>query len=101
MSFDLGAAGVSGLIMCLLSKLFLVGVFVPIYLLMSVAGKQKAWLSLILSLGVGMLFFTMIPMLTPLDATILNVALCMVGAALFGAGLGAVSNLVLKKTSLV
>lgn len=101
LSFDLGTAGVSGLIMCLLSKLFLVGVFVPIYLLMSVAGKQKAWLSLILSLCVGMLFFTMIPMLTPLDATILNAVLCLAGAALFSAGLGAVSNIVLKKTSLV
>ena len=63
-----GAAGVSGLVMCLLSKLFLVGVFVPVYLLMSVAGKQKVWFSLILSLCVGMLFFMIIPMLTPLDA---------------------------------
>ena len=101
LSFDLGAAGVSGLVMCLLSKLFLVGVFVPVYLLMSVAGKQKVWFSLILSLCVGMLFFMIIPMLTPLDATILNVFLCLAGSALFSAGLGGVSNIVLKKTSLV
>ena len=95
--FDTGAAGPSGIVMCLLSKIALVAVFVPIYLAMSVAGKQKTWLSVVLSLCVGMLLFMMIPMLTPLDATIMNVILCLAGGALFSVGLGAVSNLVLKK----
>lgn len=99
--FDTGVAGVSGIVMCLLSKMLLVAVFVPIYLLMSVVGKQKLWLSLIGSLCIGMLFFTMIPMLTPLDSTIMNVALCLTGGVLFSVGFGAISNTVLKKTSLV
>ena len=42
----------------------------------------------------------MISMLTPLNATIMHVILCMAGGALFSVGLGAVSNIILKKTSL-
>ncbi len=44
--FDTGAAGAGGVVMCLLSKMLLVGVFVPVYLLLSVAAKQKLWLPL-------------------------------------------------------
>lgn len=99
--FDLGTAGVSGLVMCMLAKLLLAGVFVPVYLLWSVAAKQKLWLSLVGSMMVGMLFFMMIPMLTPLDSTIMNVVLCLAGGLCFSIGLGAVSTLVLGKTSLV
>lgn len=99
--FDTGAAGVSGIVMCLIAKMLLVAVFVPIYLLMSVIAKQKLWMSLIGSLMVGMLFFTMIPMLTPLDSGIMNVVLCLAGGVLFSAGFGAISNTILRKTSLV
>ena len=99
--FDMVGFGVSELIMCILSKMILVSVFVPIYLIMSVVAKQRLWLSLILSFMVGMFLFMMIPMLTPLNSGIMNVVLCLVGGALFGIGLGAISNVVLKKTSLV
>lgn len=101
LSFDTGIAGVSGIIMCLLSKALLIAVFVPIYLLWSVVGKQKQWVALVGSFCTGMLFFMMIPTLTPLDSTIANVIMCLVGGAAFSVGLGAVSNTVLKKTSLV
>ena len=86
---------------CILSKMVLVSVFVPIYLIMSVVAKQKLWMSILLSMMVGMFLFMMIPMLTPLNATLGNVLICAVGGALFGIGLGAISNVVLKKTSLV
>lgn len=99
--FDVGTAGVGGIIMCMLSKIFLMAVFVSIYVALSVAAKQRAWLSIVCSLGVGMLLFMMIPMLTPLNAGIMNVILCLAGGALFSVGLGAVSNLILRKTSLV
>ena len=99
--FDLGTAGVNGLVMCMVSKLLLIGVFVPIYLSWSVVGKQKLWVSLVGSLCTGMLLFMMIPALTPLDSTGMNVILCLAGGALFSVGLGVVSNKVLGKTSLV
>ena len=98
---DMVGFGVTELVLCLLSKLLLVAVFVPIYLIMSVAAKQKLWLSILLSMMVGMFLFMMIPMLTPLNATVMNVLLCLAGGILFGVGLGAISNQILKKTSLV
>ncbi|MBQ8597848.1 MAG: ABC transporter permease [Lachnospiraceae bacterium] len=99
--FDMGVAGVNGIVMCMISKFLLVAVFVPIYVLMSVIAKQKQWLSLVGSLMVGMLFFMMIPMLTPLDSSAMNVVLCLAGGVLFSVGLGAISNTILRKTSLV
>lgn len=101
LSFEMVGFGVGNLIMCILSKTVLVSVFVPIYLVMSVIAKEKLWMSILLSLAVGMFLFMMIPMLTPLDATITNPFLCALGGVGFGFGLGAISNLILKKTSLV
>ena len=99
--FDTGAAGVAGIVMCMIAKTCLVPLFVSIFLAVSVAAKQKTWLSLILGFMAGMLLFMMIPMMTPLDATIMHIVMCLAGGVLFSAGLGAVSKTVLAKTSLV
>lgn len=101
LSFDLGALTVGNIVMCMLSKVFLMLVFVAIFVLVSVAAKQKAWLALCGSLGAGMLLFMMVSMLTPLSSGAINVLLCLAGGVLFAIGLGAISNAVLKKTSLV
>lgn len=99
--FEMVGFNAGNLMMCILAKMLLIWVFVPIYLLMSVIAKHKAWLSILLSLMVGMFLFMMIPMLSPLNATAMNVLLCVVGGIVIGTGLGAISNQVLKKTSLV
>ena len=99
--FDIGVASIYGIVMCMISKMLLVAVFVPIYVLAGICGKQKLWLSLIVSLMIGMLFFAMIPMLTPLNSTITNVIICLVSGVLFSVGLGAISNKTLKRISLV
>ena len=99
--FTLSAAGVSGLVMCMLAKLLLMGVFVAIAVAVSCYGKQRSWLSILLFAFAGMLLFMMIPMMTPLDATIMHVILCGAGAAMFGFGLGTVSNMLLSKWDLV
>ncbi len=101
LSFDVGTAGIRGIVMCLVSKALLMAVFVPIYLLWSVVGKQKLWLSMVGSFCIGMLFFMMIPALTPLNSGIMNVILCLAGGAVFSVGFAAASNRVLGKTSLV
>lgn len=101
LSFSIGVAGADGIVMCMLSKIFLMAVFVSIFLAVSVAAKQRAWLSIVGSLGAGMLLFAMIPMMTPLNASVMHVGMCLAGGGLFGVGLGALSNLILKKTSLV
>ena len=99
--FTMDGFTAGNILFCMLSKIFLSLIFVSIYVLASVIAKQKLWLSILLSLGIGMLFFTMVPMITPLDAGIINVILTLVGGCLFAVGLGAVSNTVLKKTALV
>lgn len=101
LSFDLAGLSAGNLVMCMLAKIFLMLVFVSIFTLISVAAKQKAWLAICGSLGGGMLLFMMVSMITPLGSTMMNVVLCLVGGVLFALGLGSLSNIVLKKTSLV
>lgn len=101
LSFDLHGLTVVNIVMCLLSKILLMLVFVPIFVLISVAAKQKAWLALCGSLGGGMLLFMMVSMITPLASTIVNVGLCLAGGTMFSLGLGVASKAVLSKTSLV
>ena len=99
--FNMDGFQVTNLILCVAAKVLLMAVFVPIFLIMAVIAKNKAWLSILLSLMVGMFLFMMIPMLSPLDATLVHVLGCAAGGIFFGIGLGAVSNQILKKTSLV
>ena len=101
LSFDLHGLNAGHIVMCMLAKIFLMPVFVSIFTLISVAAKQRAWLSICGSLGGGMLLFMMVSMITPLGSTVINVTLCAAGGALFALGLGAISKVVLKKTSLV
>lgn len=99
--FDMEGFTAANLVMRILSKVFLMAVFVPIYVLMSVIAKQRTWLAVVLSMAVGMLLFTMIPTLTPLDSNAMNVILTLAGGAMFSMGLGAISRLVLKKSDIL
>ena len=101
LSFDLYGLNAENIVMCILAKIFLMLVFVSIFTLISVAAKQKTWLSICGSLGGGMLLFMTVSMITPLSSTVVNVELCALGGALFAFGLGAISKIILKKTSLV
>ena len=99
--FELEGATVFNVLMSMLSKIAIVGIFVSIYVLASVFAKQRLWLSLLMSFGIGMLMFMMIPIITPLNSTILNLILCLVGSALFSVGIGFGSKAILDKTSIV
>ncbi len=96
-SFAMDGFNAGNIVMCMLSKIFLMAAFVAIYVMASVIAKQKTWLAMIVSFAVAMLLFSMIPMITPIDATAMNVLLTLVGGALFGLGFGAIGRLVLKK----
>ena len=89
------------LVLCLVAKLLLMAVFVPIYVVMSVIARHRSWMSILLCLMTGMFLFMMIPMLTPLNASLMHVLLCGAGAVVFSVGLSAVSDAVLRKTDLV
>ncbi|MBQ9785605.1 MAG: ABC transporter permease [Clostridia bacterium] len=96
-----GGMSAFSVVMCLLSKILLMLVFVPIFVTISVAAKSRAWLAICGSLGGGMLLFMMVGLITPLTATFINVALCAAGGAMFAFGLGAISRVILRKTALV
>ncbi len=95
--FTMEGFNASNLVMCMLSKIFLIAAFVAIYVMASVIAKQKTWLCMVISFAVAMLLFTMIPMITPLDAGAMNVLSTLVGGGLFSLGFGTISRLVLKK----
>ena len=99
--FDLESVSIFNVVMCLFSKILLVSIFSSIYLLASVFAKQKLWLSLLLSLGIGMMFFAIIPIISPLNAGIVNVILCLIGGILLSIGLGFGSKAILEKISLI
>ena len=101
LSFEMVGFTKDELVMCVISKVMLTLIFVPIYLIMSAVAKQKLWLSFLLSFMVGMFFFMVIPMLTPINATIVNVLICLFGGVLFAVGFGLISMKILNKTALV
>ncbi len=99
--FTMEGFNAGNVIMCMISKIFLMAVFVALYALMSIIAKQKLWLSILLALGSSMLLFTMIPMITPINAGIMNVILCIAGGAMFSVGLGAIGRVLLKKRDIL
>lgn len=102
LGFDLvGGLTLGNIAFCMLAKIFLMLVFVAIFTALAVLAKQRSWLSILLSLGGGMILFMMIPMITPLTASIMHVGLCLVGGVLAAVVLGLFGNLILRKTSLV
>lgn len=101
LSFEMVGFNAFNLICSILAKVLLVPIFVSVFLIMSVIGKQKSWLAICLSLGVGMFLFMIIDIVSPLNAGIINVILSLAGSIGFSVGMGAISNIILKKTSLV
>lgn len=101
LSFETNGFTIANVIFCLLTKIFLTPIFISIFTLFSVIAKQKTWLSICLSLGGGMLLFMIIPMLAPLNASLLNALFCLAGSSIFAIGLGAISTMVLNKTALL
>lgn len=99
--FSMDGFNVGTILCCLLSKMFVLLIFIAIALTLACVAKTKLWLSIICVLGGGMLLFMMIPMMTPLDAGIFNVVMCFAGGILFSIGLAFVSQCILNKTSLV
>lgn len=99
--FTLEGVSAGNIVLCLLSKMFLVAIFAALYVLASVVAKQRLWMSILIALGVGMLFYTMIPIITPLNSGAINLILCAAGSAIFAYGIGVGSYFVLKKTDIV
>ena len=102
LGFDLvGGLTVGNLVFCIVAKIMLMLVFVAIFTALAVLCKQRSWLSICLSVGGGMILFMMIPMITPLTATVMHAGICLVAGVLAAIVLGLFGKLILQKTSLV
>ena len=101
LSFALGSLTPLGILMCMLAKIALMLVFISIFVLVSIAAKSRAWLSILCSLSGGMLLFMVVGMVTPLNSTPMHLLLCFVGGVIFAVGLGAISRAVIRGTSVV
>lgn len=100
-SLAIGSLTVLNIVMCLLAKAFIVAVFVPGYIAVSVFAKQKTWLAILLSCVGAMLLFPIVPMMTPLNSTVMSAGLCLAGGVLFSVPLGFVSNAILQKRDIL
>lgn len=101
LSFAMDGFNAGNLVCCILAKLFLVSVFVALPLLAATIAKSRTWLSVCLSLAMGMLLFMTLSMMAPLDAGIMQVAMCLAGGIIFAAALGCASRFILKKTDVL
>lgn len=102
LGFDLvGGLTISNIAFCILAKIMLMLVFVAIFTALAVLCKQRSWLSICLSVGGGMILFMMIPMITPLTATVMHAGICLIAGVLAALVLGLVGKVILQKTSLV
>ncbi|MCL2796750.1 MAG: ABC transporter permease [Firmicutes bacterium] len=99
-SFDLGVAGIGGLLMCLMSKMLLMGVFVPLYLSVAVLFRQKLWMTIVATFAAGILFYPVASIAVPLDASVLTLLMCALAAGIGFVGFGALTSLILNKRDL-
>ena len=101
LSFAMEGFSVWNLVMCMISKIFIMAIFAAIYVLMGVIAKRHAWLSILLSFTVGMFMFMVIPMMTPLTSGIMNAVMCLAGGVIFTAAIGCAGKMVLNRTDLI
>ncbi len=101
LSFGMQGFGVGNLVFCILGKMLIMGMFAGIYSLMAVIAKQRLWLSILLSFGVGMFLFNIVPIVAPLDSSLPNVIFSAAGGVLIGCGTGALSRLILSKRAVI
>ena len=100
LDFSLGGATVLNAFGCIFSKIFLMTIFVPLYIVVAVFFKQKLWLSIIGSFCVGILFYPIAMISAPLNSGLLNILLCLGGGCLFGIGLSYLATFILNKRDL-
>jgi hypothetical protein len=91
---------VGGLIMCLISKIFLMGIFCSLFLGIAVFFRNKLWLTIIFTFLFGMMLYP-VASVAALNSTAITAIASLVAGAAGAVAIGAVSTLILKKRDLV
>ena len=95
-AFDVNVAG---LVMCLLSKVLLMGIFCSLFLGIAVFFRNKLWLTICFTFLFGMMLYPAASVAT-LASTLGTVLITLVASVIGMGAIGAVSSLVLKKRDL-
>ena len=95
-SFDVNVAG---LVMCLVSKMILMGVFCSLFLGIAVFFRNKLWLTIIFTFLLGMMLYPAGSIAT-LGSTIITILISLLAGAIGAGAFGAISTLILKKRDL-
>lgn len=90
---------VSGLVMCLVSKMFLMGIFCSLFLAISVFFRDKLWLTIVFTFLFGMMLYPAASVAT-LNSTGNTMLLSLIAGVIGAVAIGAVSTLILKKRDL-
>ena len=96
-SFDVN---MSGLIMCLISKMFLMGIFCSLFAGIAVFFKNKLWMTIVFTFLFGMMLYPAASVAT-LSSTVITMLITLVAGVIGSVAIGAVSTLFLKKRDLV
>jgi hypothetical protein len=90
---------VGGLIMCIISKMFLMGIFTSLFLAISVFFRKNLWLAIVFTFLFGMMLYPAASVAT-LGSTIVTALLSLIAGVVGAVAIGAVSTLILKKRDL-
>jgi hypothetical protein len=96
-AFDVNAGG---LIMCLISKIFLMGIFCSLFLCVAVFFRNRLWLTIIFTFLFGMMLYPAASV-AALNSTAITAIASLVAGVAGAVGIGAVSTLILKRRDLV
>jgi len=91
---------IGGLIFCLLSKAFLMGIFCSLFLGIAVFFRNRLWLTIVFTFLFGMMFYPAASV-AALNSSIITMLLALISGATGTVVFGAISTLILKKRDLV
>jgi hypothetical protein len=95
-SFDVNPGG---LLLCLISKIFLMGIFCSLFLCISVFFRNKLWLTIVFTFLFGMMFYPAASIVT-LNSTINTMFVSLIAGGIGAAAIGAVSGFILNHRDL-
>jgi len=95
-----GDVNIGGLLMCLVSKMFLMGVFCSLFAAIAVFFKNKLWLTIVFTFLLGMMFYPAASTAT-LNSTAVTALMSLIAGVVGTVAIGTVSTLILKRRDLV
>jgi hypothetical protein len=96
-SFDVN---LSGLLLCLISKMFLMGVFCSLFVGIAVFFRSKLWLTIVFTFLFGMMFYPAASVAT-LNSSLFTVFASLIAGVVGAVAIGTVSTFILKRRDLV